>query len=99
MSASIKDRPTPEEFAELRRKRNEAVRIWIEKIVTEEGWKLSETSNNHNDHACYCDCAGGGPCEHEWNGPEYVSEDGCMQSSTCSRCGCTAISHDMRVLP
>lgn len=93
------DRPTPEEFAELRRKRNESVRATIEKIAAEHGWPLNEVQCNHNDNACYCDCANGGPCEHDWNGPVYESEDGCMQSSTCSHCGCTAFSHDMRVLP
>lgn len=92
------ERPTPEEFAELRRKRNESVRACIAKIAAEEGWDLSEIKSSHNDNACYCACANGGPCEHEWSGPEYVSEDRCMQSSTCSHCGCLAISHDMRVL-
>lgn len=93
------NRPTPEEFAELRRKRNESVRTGIEKFAKEHGVEPSGVICSHNDNACYCDCAGGGPCEHEWDGTEYVSEDGCMQSSTCSHCGCLAISHDMRVMP
>lgn len=92
-------RPTPEEFAELRRKRNEAVREAVAAIAKEHGFDQSEMSCNHNDDACYCACADGGPCEHDWNGPEYVSDDGCMQSATCSRCGCTAFSHSMRLLP
>ncbi len=29
----------------------------------------------------------------------WESEDGCAWSATCSRCGCTAMSHDMRNAP
>ena len=91
-------RPTPEEFAELRRLRNEKIRAVIAKIAGKEGFDLSKTCTTHNDNACYCDCPDG-PCEHEWDGPEYLSEDGCMSSVTCSHCGCLAISHHMRVMP
>lgn len=94
-----KPRTTPEEFAELRRKRNEAVRTLLAALAKEYGIDMSEMSCSHDDDDCYCDCISGGPCEHDWNGPEYVSEDECMQSATCSRCGCTAFSHDMRVAP
>lgn len=40
-----------------------------------------------------------GPCEHTWDGPGYESPDDRVWSATCSRCGCTAMSHDMRFLP
>ena len=42
-------------------------------------------------------CQGGG--EHVWDGPEYVSEDGCLSSTTCSRCDTIAAYHDMWVGP
>lgn len=48
---------------------------------------------------CYCACSTGGPCEHTWDGPEYTSEDRLCSSSTCSRCGAIAMSHDLRVMP
>jgi len=38
-------------------------------------------------------------CDHDTDGPTYNSEDGCMSSATCSKCGDVAIYHDMRVGP
>jgi len=38
-------------------------------------------------------------CDHTWDGPAWTSEDGLMSSGTCSRCGITAVGHDMRVGP
>lgn len=51
--------------------------------------------------SCYCDCGGGGPCEHDWTGPEVILifDEGRGATVTCVRCGCTAIGHDMRVRP
>lgn len=52
---------------------------------------------------CKCECSPeGGSCEHEWDGPTYREEfpgGGGQESATCSRCGMTAIAHDMWVLP
>lgn len=92
-------RPTPEEFASLRRTRNATVRAVLEKFAAENGIEFSTLKHSHNDDACYCACGNGGPCEHDWTGKEWVSGDGCASSVTCSRCGCTAMSHDMRVMP
>jgi hypothetical protein len=44
---------------------------------------------------CKCRCPES--CEHKWDGPEYVFDGG--GSSTCSRCGLTAIQHDLWVGP
>ena len=33
------------------------------------------------------------------NSESYEPEDGSFWSATCSRCGCTAMSHDMRCAP
>lgn len=60
-----------------------------------EGWTVAHV----NPDACYCDCTGGGPCEHDRNGPEWTSEDGLGSSTTCARCGAVAMLHDMRVFP
>ena len=60
---------------------------------------------------CRCECGrddGTGDrlqkplCEHVWDGPgqEAVYLDGGSSSSvTCSRCGMSALSHDMWVMP
>lgn len=34
-------------------------------------------------------------CRHVWDGPLYESEDGCICSVTCSKCGKPAIYVDM----
>lgn len=38
-------------------------------------------------------------CGHDFTGPEWTSEDGCMSSVTCKGCGLPAIFHDMRTGP
>jgi Zn-finger protein len=48
--------------------------------------------------ACYCACPHG-PCEHKWDGKPWESKDGLAMSVTCSRCGTTAMSHDLKVMP
>ena len=49
---------------------------------------------------CKCSCPDG-DCEHVWDGPEEVEryEKGNVMSasSTCSKCGISAMSHDVRV--
>jgi len=47
---------------------------------------------------CKCQCPDG-PCEHQWDGAWYESEDGRMGTSTCSRCGMHRIDHDLWVCP
>jgi hypothetical protein len=47
---------------------------------------------------CKCECATGGPCDHVWDGPEVPFGDR-GSSSTCSKCGMTAIDHDLWVCP
>jgi transcription elongation factor Elf1 len=39
------------------------------------------------------------PCDHKWDGPEYVSKDGLVHSATCSKCGVAAIDVDLMRLP
>lgn len=47
---------------------------------------------------CRCQCPDG-PCEHVWDGPWAESEDGLLQTATCSRCGMWASDHDLWVAP
>ena len=50
---------------------------------------------------CQCECRREprGPCGHVWDGPDYLSEDKCLVSATCSRCGMTAFDHSMWTAP
>jgi len=93
----MNDEKNPD-FDALRAKRNAAVRMQMRALAAEFGARVEDLKSNFNPNACYCNCPEG-PCEHKWDGPEWVSADGCAASSTCSRCGITAMSHDMRVLP
>lgn len=85
------------DFEALRTERNKRMDEFAAKMKAE-GWQVPPCSL-HDKNACYCACSQGGPCEHDWNGPEYVSKDGCLSSATCSRCGTTAFSHSMRFAP
>lgn len=44
---------------------------------------------------CTCRCAEGGPCDHRFDGPEIVFENGATR--TCRHCCMEAIAHDMAV--
>lgn len=88
------------DFETLRAKRNEAVHAIMRAHARELGLPDDEPIRSTFDpNACYCDCAGHGPCEHKWDGEPYESEDGSLYSATCSRCGMLAYSHSLRVGP
>lgn len=92
-------RPSDEEFDELKRKRDEAIRAIVKAVCEEEGWDASEVKFHSPDMSgCYCACPDG-PCQHVWDGAQYTSEDECMFSATCSRCGAVAAYHDLRCAP
>lgn len=38
-------------------------------------------------------------CDHAWDGPLAESDDGCITTSTCSKCGEWAIYYDIRNAP
>lgn len=84
------------DFDALRAARNASVQRQCQKIADELGVPLQSLRSTFDPAACYCACPEG-PCEHNWDGPVWESESMC--SVTCSRCGCTAMSHDMRVMP
>ncbi|MCA3109877.1 MAG: hypothetical protein ING91_19260 [Rhodocyclaceae bacterium] len=87
------------DFDALRAQRNAEVEKQLREFAEKHGWVLKDTRTSFDRNACYCACATGGPCEHQWDGKGWQSEDGCAWSATCSRCGGTAMSHDARVLP
>lgn len=90
-------KPTEEEFAELRRIRDNALKEVVAKTCEKMGWDPGEV-HVHASHAgeCYCACPEG-PCQHTWDGPEWTDDN--SSSATCSRCGAIAMYHDMRVGP
>ena len=88
---------TDHDFEALRAERNAKRRAWEAKMRAE-GWEVAKC-NLRADSACYCACGTGGPCEHDWDGKPYESDDGCTWSATCSRCGITAMSHSLRNCP
>lgn len=83
------------DFADLRARRNAKVQEQIKKLADELGEPLQSMRTRFDPNACYCACGTGGPCEHKWDGEGWESEDGCVWSATCSRCGLTALSHDI----
>jgi hypothetical protein len=89
----------PHDFEALRARRNAALQEHLQKMADEWGMPLQTLCTTAKPFACYCACGTGGPCEHKWDGEGWESEDGCAWSATCSRCGCTAMSHDMRNAP
>ena len=87
---------TPD-FEALRAHRNEQVQQQIQKLADEWGTPMQSLRTTFDFHACYCACASGGPCEHKWDGEPWESDG--LWTTTCSRCGCTSFSHDMRNAP
>jgi hypothetical protein len=90
---------TAPDFETLRAERNSKVQESMQRLADEYGFDLSKSKHTFDPNSCYCACISGGPCEHKWDGDPYESEDGLCWSTTCSRCGCTCMSHDMKVLP
>ena len=90
---------TEAQFDELKRIRDESAEKAIGDFCDEHGWDRSKMIA-HLDPAgpCYCACPTG-PCQHTWDGPDIQIEDGLGYSVTCSRCGTSALSHDMRCGP
>lgn len=89
------------DFEELRAKRNAKFDAFRKRFAEEADVDPESIFTSHNPNACYCACASEarGPCEHKWDGPDWESEDRRACSVTCSRCGMTAMSHDMRCGP
>lgn len=83
------------DFEALRAKRNDEIEAFAAKLRAE-GWHVSACLMRSRD-ACYCACAEGGPCEHEFQGwREFQDEDGCGGGEAfCRRCGLGAMSHSL----
>lgn len=89
------------DFAKLRAERNAAMeksmaeaRQWFaEKMGISPDEVKVHASRPHTDD-CYCACATGGPCEHEFEGWREF-DDGCGGETFCKHCGQGAMGHDM----
>ena len=79
------------DFEALRAERNARQEEFYARMKAEHGF---EPLNKPDPNRCYCACGTGGPCEHKWDGGWVEFENG--GSASCSRCGCLAISNDMR---
>lgn len=85
------------DFAALRAARNAAVQAETQRLAEEWGVPLQSLRSSFNPAACYCACASGGPCEHDWDG--QPCEDDGLWSCTCSKCGTLEMSHSLRTAP
>lgn len=93
----MKNNHQPEpDFQVLRALRNTHVREQMEKIAKEHGVPVESLETTFDFNSCYCACPTG-PCEHKWDGP--IEQGDLYMTSTCSRCGMSSMSHDMRVGP
>lgn len=87
-------------FAVLRATRDAVQETWIDELCRSLGWSRKNVKVRLSvNPTCYCDCTHRGPCEHSWDGPGEEFDSGRGWSATCSRCGMSAFSHDMRFLP
>lgn len=82
------------DFEALRAKRNAAVAAEMKSIADEYGFDLSQCHTSFNPDSCYCACASGGPCEHDFQGWREF-EDGRGGEQVCKRCGCGAMGHTL----
>jgi hypothetical protein len=85
-------------FELLRAERNRKHEEFMQEM-RDQGWDASSFCVHNDPNRCYCACGSNppGPCEHTWDGPAVEFDSGV--SATCSRCGLSAMSHDLRVMP
>lgn len=94
-SSSVTREP---DFEALRAERNARYQEMVNSLCEEHGWDLSKVFTSFDPDACYCDCNGGGPCEHNWGGWQEF-DDGKGGEQVCQRCGMGAMSHSLSTGP
>lgn len=88
------------DFEALRAERNRQVDQLRQQLADGAGVPLQSVICTVDPHACYCACSTDGPCEHNWGGwQEWETDDGRFGSRVCSRCGTTAMDHDVHFFP
>lgn len=91
---------TESEFAELKRKRDDALVADIRAFCEKQGWDPAHVRVHASPSrsGCYCACPDG-PCQHRWDGPwrDFECEGGGGGGEvTCSHCGLGSMSHSLR---
>lgn len=87
------------DFERLRAERDAALMQMAREFAEKYGVGLSDVRVAVHSLGCYCACGTGGPCEHKWDGGWTEFDDGHGGTATCSLCGCSAFSHDLRNAP
>lgn len=93
----IEPKPRPD-FAKLRAERDAALSSVIDRVAQEWVTTPDKLHVHVSPHGCYCACASGGPCEHEWGGWRE-SDDGLQGEQFCKYCGMGAMAHSLRYSP
>jgi len=95
----IEPKPRPD-FAALRAKRDAALAVVVDEICERQGWDRGKVHVHVSPSrgGCYCACASGGPCEHEFAGWRQ-SDDGLSGEQVCRKCGMGAMTHMLRHAP
>lgn len=89
----IEPKPKPD-FAALRAKRDTALEATVQAICDKHGWDRSgAVVHVSGGDGCYCACADGGPCEHEFQG---WRQTGSVGEQVCRLCGMGAMAHSLR---
>jgi hypothetical protein len=82
------------DFDALRAKRNAEWVAEAERLSEEWDISLDSLLSGYDFKSCYCDCANGGPCEHDFQDWRDF-EDGSGGERFCSRCGMGAMKHTL----
>jgi hypothetical protein len=88
------------DFEKMREERNAAIKTMIEDEYKRRGWAMEDVRHTFDFNSCYCACASGGPCEHNFQGwRDHYHENGmvCGGETVCKRCGLGAMSHSLRI--
>lgn len=86
---------TKPDFEALRAERNAAINVMIDEAAKSMGWD-GPVHSSFDPNACYCACASGGPCEHDFNGWREF-DDGRGGETVCQRCGLGAMGHSLSI--
>jgi hypothetical protein len=93
--------PTEEEFAALKADRDtkisKVIGAMLDEMADRQGTPRSDLRVGHINYGggsteCYCACASGGPCQHEFDGWREFESGG---EQVCKRCGMGAMHHTL----
>jgi len=82
------------DFDALRATRDDALSKLLDAVCAERGFDRAAMLV-HVSGGCYCACADGGPCEHEFAGWRDFA-DGRGGEQFCQKCGLGAMAHSLK---